>query len=54
MFFNKKDHKKRHPYLGIALFSLAATGVVSIISKGKHFIKEKASGISTLVKEMKN
>ena len=54
MFFNKKDHKKRHPYMGIALFSLAATGVVSIISKGKRFIKEKASSVTNMMKEMKN
>ena len=54
MFYNKKDHKKRHPYMGIALFSLAATGVVSIISKGKRFIKEKTASVTNMMKEMKN
>ena len=54
MFFNKKDHKRRNPYMGIALFSLAATGVVSIISKGKRFIKEKTESVTNMMKEMKN
>ena len=54
MFFNKKDHKRRNPYMGIALFSLAATGMVSIINKGKHFIKEKTANVTNMMKEMKN
>ena len=54
MFFNKKDHKRRNPYMGIALFGLAATGVVSIISKGKRFIKEKTESVTNMMREMKN
>ena len=54
MFFKKKDHKRRNPYMGIALFSLAATGVVSIFSKGKRFIKEKAANVTNMMKEMKS
>lgn len=52
MMFGKKGQKKRHPYLGIALFGLAATGVVSIYNKGKRFVKEKAQGIMSMKKGM--
>ena len=50
MFFGRKGQKKRHPYIGLAIFGLAATGVISIYNKGKRFIKEKTSGIMSMGK----
>ena len=45
MIFGKKGQKKRHPYLGIAMFSLAAAGAVSLYNRGKSFVKDKLGGI---------
>ena len=53
MFISKKDHKKRHPYVGITVLSLAAAGVVSIVRCGKRFIQEKTAAMTAMVKGMK-
>ena len=53
MVFNKNGRKRRHPYASLAVFSLAAAGVIGIFNKGKRFVKEKASSISSMVKGMK-
>lgn len=52
--FGKKGQKKRHPYLGIAMFSLAAAGVVSLYNKGKSFVKDKIGGVMGLKKSTRD
>ncbi len=53
MLLNKNGRKMRHPYAKIAVFGLAATGVASIVSKSKKFIKDKKESITHMVKGMK-
>ena len=50
MFFGKKGQKRRHPYVTLAFFGLAAAGVASIYNKGKKFFKEKANCMKSMVK----
>ncbi len=50
MFFKKNQCKKKHPYRGLAVFTLAAAGVIGITEKCKRFIKEKCSMMSSMIK----
>ncbi|MBQ7387319.1 MAG: hypothetical protein IJW03_04035 [Clostridia bacterium] len=43
--------KKGRPYMNLAIFSLAAAGVVTIAHKTKKFIMEKGSAISDFFKK---
>ena len=54
MLFNKHDKKSTHPYAWLAVFSLAAAGVISISRKGMSFISEKAGCIKDMVKSKTN
>ena len=54
MVLNRNGRKMRHPYAKIAVLSLAATGVASIISKGKKFIKKKKECIVDMIDDMKS
>lgn len=47
MFF-KKQEKKRHPFAGLTVFSLAAVGVMSIFGKIKSMCGCCASGMKRL------
>ena len=53
MFFDKNSRKRRNPYAMLTVFSLAAAGAISIVNKGKHFIKDKAQSVCSMVKNMK-
>ena len=48
--FGKGERRKRRPYFMIAVFTLAATSVVSAVQKGKRFVKEKAECIKDMMK----
>lgn len=48
--FGKMDKKKGHPYAWLAVFSLAAAGVISIGKKGKKLITDKAKCVTDMVK----
>ncbi len=50
MFFNKHEKKSAHPYAWLAVFSLAAAGVISIGRRGMDFIMEKSRCIKDMVK----
>ncbi len=39
-----------HPYAWLAVFSLAAAGVISITKKGSQFISEKACCMKDMMK----
>lgn len=43
----------RHPYASLAVFGLAAVGVMSIVNKGKKLVKEKAGCVGNMLKGMK-
>ncbi len=51
MFMNKNDKKKSHPYRGLAIFTLAAAGMISVTSKMKKFMKEKVSAMTSFLKK---
>lgn len=53
MLSNKNGRKMRHPYVKLTILGLAATGVASIVMKGKKFIKEKKDCITGMVKNMR-
>ena len=48
--FGKGERRKRRPYLMIAMFTIAATSIVSTVQKGKRFVKEKAECIKDMMK----
>ncbi|MBQ8321128.1 MAG: hypothetical protein IJX92_02035 [Clostridia bacterium] len=50
MFFGKSDKKKSHPYAWLAIFSLAAAGLISIGKKSRDFITDKAKCVTDMVK----
>lgn len=43
----KKNH---HPYAKLAIFTLAASGVISAVSRAKRFVKDKAHAMVCMVK----
>lgn len=46
--------KKKHPYRGLAIFTLAAAGVIGIAEKCKKFIKEKMCTVKSMMKSNDN
>ena len=50
MFFNKHEKKSAHPYVWLAVFSLAAAGVISIGRRSMDFVMEKSRCIKDMVK----
>jgi hypothetical protein len=50
MFFNKHEKKNAHPYAWLAIFSLAAAGVISISRKGMDFVSEKSKCVKDMMK----
>ncbi len=50
MLFGKPEKKSAHPYAWLAVFSLAAAGVISISKKGMEFVSEKSKCIKDMVK----
>ncbi len=50
MFMSKQSKKSMHPYAWLAVFSLAAAGVISITKKGSEFISEKAGCMKDMMK----
>ena len=53
MILNKNGRKMRHPYATMAVLGLAATGVVSIVNKGKKFVKNQKNKIVSTMNGMK-
>ncbi len=51
MFTSKNEKKKFHPYRGLAIFTLAAAGMISVTSKMKKFMKEKVSTMTAFLKK---
>jgi len=51
MLFNKSEKKKRHPYRGLAIFTLAAAGMISVTNRMKRFVKEKVSSMTAFIKK---
>ena len=50
MFLSKHEKKSAHPYAWLAIFSLAAAGVISLSKRGVEFMSEKADCIKNMVK----
>ncbi len=50
MFMSKQSKKSVHPYAWLAVFSLAAAGVVTIAKKSSQFISEKACSMKDMMK----
>ena len=48
--FGSNNMKKKHPYRGLAIFTLAAAGVIGIGEKCKKFIKEKMCTMKSMFK----
>jgi phosphoribosyl-dephospho-CoA transferase len=51
MFLNKGEKKKRHPYRGLAMFTLAAAGMISVTSRMKKIMKEKVEKMTAFLKK---
>ena len=52
MFFMKNEKKKRHPYIGLAMFTLAAASVINVTNKAKKFVKGKVECVTGMFKKM--
>jgi len=50
MFFKKRETRKTHPYAGLAIFTLAAVGLIGITRRSKEFIKEKTQCVMNFFK----
>ena len=48
---NKTQKKKSHPYRGLAMFTLAAAGMISVTNSVKRFVKDKAEKVSSFFKK---
>ena len=48
---NKNQTKKRHPYRGLAMFTLAAAGMISVTNNVKKFVKDKVDRVSSFFKK---
>ena len=51
MLFGKHEKKTAHPYAWLAVFSLAAAGVISLGRKGMDFVSEKSKCIKGMIKQ---
>ena len=51
MIFGKKGQKRRHPYATLAVFSLAAAGVVGLYNKTASFVKDKGKCVMSMVRK---
>ena len=49
--FNKNEKKKHHPYRGLAVFTLAAAGMISVTNGIKKFVKDKVSMLTSFMKK---
>lgn len=49
MIFGKQ--KNSHPYVNLAVFSLAAAGIISIANKMKGIVKDKADCVMGFFKK---
>ena len=48
--FGNNNMKKKHPYRGLAIFTLAAAGVIGIAEKCKKFFKQKICTVKSMMK----
>ena len=48
---SKTQKKKRHPYRGLAMFTLAAAGMISVTNSIKSFVKDKMETVSSFFKK---
>ncbi len=48
--FNNSE-KKKHPYRKLAIFTLAAAGIISATNKMKKFVKNKVSSMTSFLKK---
>lgn len=49
MEMNKKARKKRHPYAALAVFTVAAAGVINAVGKMKKFVTEKTDAMKKML-----
>ena len=50
MFFMRKERKKCHPCVKLALIGLGVIGAVAVVDKGKCFVMNKMSNITRFFK----
>ena len=50
MFKDKAQKKKHHPYRGLAIFTLAAAGMISVTNGVKKFVKEKVGALTSFMR----
>ena len=48
---NKNQKKKSHPYRGLAIFTLAAAGMISVTNGVKRFVKDKMNRMTSFFKK---
>lgn len=46
-----KRYKKKHPYMGLAFFSLAAAGMINLVHRAKDFMTDKITCIGGFIKK---
>lgn len=54
MEMNKKARKKRHPYAALAVFTVAAAGIINTVGRMKKFVMEKTEGIKNMLSMKKS
>ena len=45
-----KAGKKRHPYAALAVFTVAAAGVINLTRRAKRFVKCKIEAVTDMMK----
>ena len=45
-----KSGKKRHPYATLAVFTVAAAGVINLTRRMKKFVKTKVEAVTDMMK----
>ena len=50
MEMNKKARRKRHPYAALAIFTVAAAGIINTVNKVKNFVTDKTEAIKKMMK----
>ena len=50
VMFGSNNMKKKHPYRGLAIFTLAAAGVIGIAEKCKKFVNDKMCTMKSMFK----
>lgn len=53
MNMKKNSGKRRHPYASLAIFTIAAAGIINITNRAKKFVREKTESVKNFMMHKK-